>query len=174
MAQNWLNGDNLFLQFGTDKAIAGTGGDYKSFGPNRVLEYRIDLTKLTSTATVQDYRTFIPTGTGIFIEKVELVVETASASGVSFSVGIIEDDNATIPSSGSTAFVNALINASTNTVGDLVTLTVGSTSVGGSVGTTITSVSGHSLLLSALSSGTYTTGVVKVRIFYHGIGTISQ
>lgn len=175
MAQNWLNKDGLFLQYGTDKATPEVGGDYLSYGANRVTEVLIDLTKLTSTAAIQSYTTFFqsPPAGQLFIEKVELTVETASASGTSFSVGLIQQDQATIPSNYSTAFVNALINASTNAAGDLITLSAGSTSAGGLIGSSPANATGP-YYITALSSGTYTTGKIRVRIFYHAIGVITQ
>lgn len=175
MAQNWLNKDNLFIQYGTDKAIPEVGGDYLSYGSNRLIEVLIDLTKLTSTAAIQSYTTFFPSPPSgqLFIEQVDVVVETASASGTSFSVGLIQQDQATIPSNYSTAFVNALINASTNAVGDKVSMTAGSTSAGGLIGTYPAAATGP-YYITALSSGTYTTGKVRVRIFYHGVGVITQ
>jgi len=109
----------------------------------------------------------------LYIEKVEVIVETASASGTSFSVGLIQMDRATIPTNYSTAFVNALANASTNAVGDYVTLTAGSTSAGGLIGTYPANATGP-YYLTALSSGTYTTGSVRVRIYYRGVGVITQ
>lgn len=175
MAQNWFNKDGLFIQYGTDKAIPEVGGDYLSYGSNRLIEVLIDLTKLTSTAAIQSYTTFFPSPPSgqLFIEQVDVVVETASASGTSFSVGLIQQDQATIPSNYSTAFVNALINASTNAVGDKVSMTAGSTSAGGLIGTYPAAATGP-YYITALSSGTYTTGKVRVRIFYHGVGVITQ
>lgn len=172
---NWMNSDGLYIQYGTSKAVPETGGDYLNYGANRVMEVLIDLTTLTSTAAIQSNTTFFPSPpTGqLYIEKVELTVETASASGTSFSVGLIQADRATIPSNYSTAFVNALINASTNAVGDLITMSAGSTSAGGLIGTFPAAATGP-YYITALSSGTYTTGKVRVRIFYHGVGVITQ
>ena len=99
MAQNWLNNDGLFIQYGTDKAIPETAGDFLSYGANRIVEVLIDLTTLTSTAAIQSNTTIFsapPTGQ-FYIEKVELTVETASVGGTSFSVGLIQTDRATIP-----------------------------------------------------------------------------
>ncbi len=175
MAQNWLNKDGLFLQYGTDKTVPETAGEYLSYGTNRIVECLIDLTTLTSTAAIQSNTTVFsapPTGQ-LYIEKVELTVETASAGGTSFSAGLIQMDRATIPSSYSTAFVNALINASTNTAGDLLTLSAGSTSAGGLIGTYPAAATGP-YYITALASGTYTAGKVRMRIFYHGIGVITQ
>lgn len=172
---SWMNGDGLFVQYGTAKTTPETGGDYLSYGANRMIEVLIDLTTLTSTAAIQSNTTFFPAPPSgqLYIEQVDVVVETASASGTSFSVGLIQADRSTIPSGYSTAFVNGLINASTNAVGDKVSMTAGSTSAGGLIGTFPAAATGP-YYISALSSGTYTTGKVRVRIFYHGVGTITQ
>jgi len=173
--QNWLDPDGLFRQYGTDKTVPETGGDYLSYGPNRVMEVLIDLTTLTSTAAVQSNTLFFPAppSNQLYIESVEVVVETASTGGTSFSVGLIQQDRSTIPSNYSTAFVNALVNASTNAVGDKLTLTAGSTSAGGLIGTFPANATGP-YYVTALAAGTYTAGKVRVRIFYHGVGVISQ
>src|ERR1700744_5692767 len=132
VAGSWFNNDGLYIQYGTQKAVPETGGDYMSYGANRLIEVRIDLTKLTSTAAVQSNTTFFPAPPAgqLFIEKVEVEVETASVGGTSFSAGLIQTDRATIPSNYSTAFVNGLVQASTAAAGDLITLTTGSTSAG--------------------------------------------
>lgn len=175
MAQNWLNKDGMFVQFGTDKTTSESSGEFHMPGPNRIIECRIDLTTLTSTASIQSNTLIFPAPPAgqLYIEKVELTVETASASGTSFSMGLIQHDRSTIPSNYSTAFVNALINASTNAVGDLITLSAGSTSAGGLIGSSPANATGP-YYVTALSSGTYTTGVIRARIYYHGIGSITQ
>lgn len=174
-AGSWFNNDGLYIQYGTQKAVPEVGGDFLSYGANRLVEVRIDLTKLTSTAAIQSNTTFFsapPTGQ-LYIESVEVVMETASASGTSFSVGLIQTDRATIPSNYSTAFVNAAINSATNTAGDKLILTAGSTYAGGLIGTQPANATGP-YYITALSSGTYTTGLATVRIFYHGVGVITQ
>ena len=175
MAQNWLNKDGLFLQFGTDKTTTEPAGEFKAFGANRIVEVRIDLTTLTSTAAIQSNTLFFPSPPSgqLFIEKVELAVETASAGGTSFSVGLIQHDRSTIPSNYSTAFVNALVNASTNAAGDNLTLTTGSTSAGGLIGSSPANATGP-YYITALAAGTYTGGIIRCRIYYHGIGQITQ
>ncbi len=176
MAQNWLNKDGLFLQFGTDKTINENAATFSGADtPNRITEVFIDLTTLTSTAAIQSNTTIFPAPPAgqMFIEKVEVVVETASAGGTSFSVGLIQMDRATIPSNYSTAFVNALVNASTNAAGDLVVLSTGVTSAGGLIGSQPANATGP-YYLTALAAGTYSAGKVRVRIFWRGIGAITQ
>lgn len=176
MAQNWLNKDNLFIQFGTDKAIAETAGDYMSYGSNRVLEILIDLTTLTSTAAIQSNTAFFsapPTGQ-LYIEKVEITAETGAATGTSFSVGLIQTDRATIPTNYSTSLINAEVTATVATAGMSQTYFQNTTHAGGLIGSSPANATGP-YYITALSAGSaYTTGKIRVRIFYHGIGVITQ
>lgn len=174
MAQNWLNADGLFLQFGTDKAVSETAGEYLSYGGNRVVEVLIDLTTLTSTAAIQSNTELFPSGSNLFIEKVEAVAEVGAATGTSFSVGLIQTDRATIPANYSTAFINAEVTASLADAGDSVTYNEDTANAGGLIGSFPASATGP-YYITALSAGsTFTTGKIRVRIYYHGVGTITQ
>lgn len=173
---NWLNKDGLFLQFGTAKATAVDGGEFKSYGANRIVEVLIDLSKLnTSTATIVDYNTFFPSMANFVIEKVELLAEVAmsTTNSPTLSVGVIKaSDQSTVPTNGATAFVNALA-ASSLAGGDLVTLTVGSTGAGSYIGDyeDTTNLTYPTNITATLGTAT-ATGKIRVRIHYHGVGTI--
>ena len=195
---SYLNPDGLLQQYGTQKANPEQGGDYLAYGNTRVMEVLIDLASLSTSPQVQSLTTYFPAGYNVFVEKVEIEVDVASAGGTSFSVGTgyfsgstyanITSNSETSTSSGyttqanvanlpgvtaisNTAFVNALVNASTNSAGDQVVMTKGSTSAGGLIGTTSTDVT-HQTYITALAAGTYTAGLVRCRIYYRGIGTI--
>lgn len=170
---NWLNNDNLYIQYGTSLAVPETAGDFVNYGGNRVIEVLIDLTTLTSTAAIQSNTTLFPDGTNVFIEQVDIVTEVGAASGTSFSVGLIQTDRATIPTNYSTAFANAVLTATVATAGDKVSLTTGVATAGGLIGSSPASATGP-YYITALSAGTFTTGKIRVRISYHGIGTISS
>lgn len=173
MANNWFNNDGLFIQYGTDKAIAESWGDYLSYGDNRVCEGLIDLTKLTSTAQILSNTTIFPSGANLYIEQVQAVAETAAAGGTSFSVGLIQSDRATIPANYSTAFINAEVTANMTPAGKKVTYVNGTSNAGGLIGSSPSATTGP-YYITALAAGTYTGGLIRVRIFYHGIGTITQ
>lgn len=185
MAQNWLNKDGLFLQFGTDKTASEIGGEYSgSDTPNRIVEFTINLATANGGSSINATPVIIsnnlvfpapPTGQ-MYIEKVELTVETAATSGGSptLSVGLIQMDRATIPTNYSTAFVNALALASINAAGDLITLSTGSTGAGGLIGTQPANATGPYYVTATGTATAFTAGVVKVRIYYHGVGVISQ
>lgn len=169
----YINADGLPLQFGTAKATVDTGGTYKSYGSNRIAEVLIDLTTLTATAAVQSQTLIFPSGAGVFIEKVDITAEVGAASGTSFSVGLIKMDQATIPTNYSTALINAEVTATVATAGMGQTYLQNTTHAGGLIGSFPASATGP-YYVTALSSGTFTTGKVKVRIHYHGVGTITQ
>lgn len=175
MVQSWLNADGLYQKYGTDKATATTGGEFQNGGPSRIVEVLIDLTTLTSTAAIQSDVVFFPAPPSgqLIIEKVEAYAETGAASGTSFSVGLIQTDRSTIPSNYSTAFINAEVTATFASAGAAVTYTTGVSKAGGLIGSSPANATGP-YYITALSSGTYSTGKIRVRIHYRGIGTITQ
>lgn len=184
---SWTNSDGLYLQFGTAKATAETGGDYLMYGTNRIAEVTVNLGTLstavaTSSSPVSN-TLFFPQGQNLFIEKVELVTEiAASATGNALNIGLVQDDRTTVPTGGASAFVAAITSTAMTTAGSIVTYTAGTASGGGYIGnynsqwntntSGTNSVGGY---VTAYLSGTSTaTGQVKVRIYYHGVGTITQ
>ncbi len=180
VAGSWLDNDGRFRQYGTQKATPEVGGDYLAYGDTRVMEITIDLTTLTSSPLVQSYTTFFPaSNTQLFVEQVVVDVEVGATNGTSFSVGTgyMTPGTLTNPPAvtaiSNTAFVNALITASVDTAGKKIIMTNGSTSAGGYIGTTSADQT-HKNYITALASGTFNAGKVKVRIFYRGFGTITQ
>jgi len=184
---SWTNSDGLYLQFGTSKATAETWGDYQQPGGNRVIEGIINMgTVSTAAATVStpvSNTLFFPQGQNLFIEKVEIVAEVAtSATSGSISVGLVQDDRSTVPTGGASAFISAVTTTAFTTAGTIVTYSVGTAGVGGFVGTYNsqwnTNTSGTNSVggyITAYQSGTSSaTGQLRMRIYYHGVGTITQ
>ena|ERR1700734_1835463 len=188
---SWTNSDGLTVFFGTAKAAAETGGDYQMPGGNRLIEVDINLANLStsSAAATTPYvisnTVFFPEGQGTFVEKVELLnVNVTSTTAVALSLGLVQGDRTTVPTTGgATSFINAfsLTGSTISAQGNLVTFTVGSSGAGSLIGSssvqwnTNTSLGSNSVggYLTA-NSGTVTTGVgtVRARIYYHGVGTI--
>src|SRR5258706_13147085 len=119
MAQNWTNKDGLFIQFGTDKAIPTTAGDYLAFGDTREIEFTLDLTTLTASPLILANTTFFPTGA--FIERVQVDTEVGATGGTSFSVGLTKTDRTTVVSN--TEFLAAVVIADHTTAGEPKTYT---------------------------------------------------
>lgn len=178
MAQNWLNKDGLFLQYGTDKTVPETAGDFLSYGANRIVEGTILLTSLSTTAIILSYTTLFqapPTGQ-MYIEAVELIVETAAttSSSATLDLGLIQTDQATVPSNYGTAFVNALAQTALTPAGVKLTLVNGSTGAGGLIGSSPANATGPYYLTAATGTGTFTAGSIRYRILYHADGVITQ
>jgi hypothetical protein len=175
MAQNYTTKSGLFLQFGTDKAIPETFGEYVLFGPSRVVEGVINLTSLTTTGLIVSNTTFFPgfattpVSNSLFIEKIELIPEIASTTGTSatFSLGLIQADRATIPTNYGTAFVSGLANTATSTLDAITTIFGGSTGAGGLIGAGPAVATAPYYITAQTGVGTYTAGQLRVRIYYH-------
>ena len=195
MVQSWTNADQLYLKFGTSKTTAENWGDYVSPNGNRVIEGLVDISTLTtvgSTVGILSDTVFFPpagntsasTALGIgansnswFIEKVELVAETAMSSTVAtISLGLIQTDRATVPTSYSSALVAAVTGA-TLVQGALVTLGATITGAGNCVGQLATvgplAATGPYYITGSCNTASI-TGKIRVRISYRGIGTITQ
>jgi hypothetical protein len=184
---SWTNSDGLYLQFGTAKATAEVGGDFLAYGANRVAEVTVNVGTLSSgtatTTTPVSNTLFFPQGQNLFIEKVEVVTEVAtSATSGALNIGLVQDDRTTVPTGGASAFVAAATSTAFTTAGTIVTYTAGTASAGGFIGnynsqwntntSGTNSVGGY---VTAYVTGTSSaTGQLKVRIFYHGVGTITQ
>lgn len=171
---NWLNPDGLFVQYGTSKAIPTTVGDYLSYGETREIEMTVTLAGTAAGATtILGNTTFFPSN--VFVEQVEMDVETAGAGGTSFSIGTMRLDRTTTGSAGTAfnSFINGEVLATITPAGKKVLYTGGSTAAGVLIGTT-TNFTDNGVYITLTNVGTFTNGVIKVRIKYRGIGTITQ
>lgn len=167
MAINYTTNSGLRQKFGTNKAVPTSGGDYLHYGATRMAEFTIDLTTLTTSPVVQN-DVFVFGAPQFFIESVTVDTEVAATGGTSFSVGLIGLDGTTVESN--TKFLAAVPIADHTTAGQRKDYTVGVTGVGAGVGGFATNPG----YITALAAGTYTAGRVKVRIYYRGLGTITQ
>lgn len=181
VAGNWFNNDGLYLEFGVTKPTVEHAGTFSMGGPNRVTELVVNLVPLTTTPAIQANNLFFPIGTNIQIEKVEVVTEIAATGGTSFSLGLMKQDRTTVLSN--TAFIAAMITAEVDTIGETKLVIKGTAAAGnytaattedgayiGNFGTNPTEMG----YITALAAGTFTTGRVRVRIYWHGVGTITQ
>lgn len=168
---NWLDPDGLYRQYGTSKAVPTTAGDYLSYGEWRDIEFTVTLSALSTTPLIIANTTFL--GTNVFLESVNVDMETAAVGGTSLSIGTMRLDRSTTVSNSNV--VSALVTASM-TAGASITMTGGSTSAGSLVGTTVTTAQlpDGAAYLTATVAGTFSAGVAKVRLRYRGIGTITQ
>src|SRR6266403_4397395 len=124
---NWTNQDGLFIRFGDKEGVPAKYGEYKTFGPTRLVEAKVDFSDFAAfgTRTILSNEGEIPKGA--HIEKVEIEVETAFVGATAtLSLGLIGLDRVTLTGLGNTVLANA-VTVATLTVGSITTLIVGAT-----------------------------------------------
>lgn len=156
----WTN-DGLTRKFGLDKTTGTKGGEYRTHGLLREVEFKINLADLTETETVQSDVVFIPTGARI--AEVKVITTTAAATGTAIDVGLVRTDRTTeIDYNGLLA---AFVTASMNAAGETVILTQGSSTAGALVGTTTANV-GY-VTASRTDATAFTAGAIVLAIKYY-------
>lgn len=174
VAGNWMDTDGLYRQYGTSKAVPTTAGDYLSYGETREIEFTVTLANTAGGATsIVGNTTFVPSG--VFIEQVEMDVEVAAAGGTSFSIGTVRADRTTTGSGGTAvgSFITGEVLATVTPAGKKVIYTAGTSAAGTLIGAT-TAFTDNFAYITVTNVGTFSAGVVKIRIKYRGIGTITQ
>jgi len=156
----WTN-DGLTRKFGLDKTTGTKGGEYRTNGLLREVEFKINLADLTETETVQSDVVFIPAG--VRLAEVKVYTTTAAATGTAIDLGLIRTDRTTeIDYNGLLA---AFPTASMNAAGETTTLVQGSSNVGALVGTTTANV-GY-VTASRTDATAFTAGAIVVIISYY-------
>lgn len=162
MVQSWYNADGLYLKYGTDKATANNGGEYKTFGQLRSIEFKLDLTTLTSTPTIINDIEFMPKG--VRIEQVDVVADAAATgTGATLDIGTIKTDRSTeIDYNG---LIAALPLTSIDSTGEKTANNVGSTYAGALIGTTTGTDVGY--FTANYNTAAYTAGSAFIRVFFN-------
>lgn len=163
---SWTNADGLKIDLGITEATSqnasyAQGGEYKTYGANRVSEVTIDLTKLAAfgTATILNDKEFFGAGWVPEMIEVETLVAATGATAT-LSVGLVRNSDRTTAISG-TAFVNAITVASIAAVGTRLTIVAGSTGAGANIGVATTF---DALITATAGTANFTAGKIKVRI----------
>lgn len=158
---SYKDNDGLLRKFGTEKATANTGGDYKTYGALREIELRIDMSTLTSSPAILNDLVFFEKSR---IEEVVIECHTAiaSAGGGTFNIGLVRTSDRTteIDFDG---FIAAEVVATFNTAGKKVTYVNGTSKAGALIGTTTTNV-GH--ITADWDTAAFESGILYVRIRY--------
>lgn len=170
MPGSWLNPDGLYLEYGTTKAIPTTGGDFRSPGSSRTLEFNIDISTLGTSASILPIdTTFFPAG--VFIDSVILEAQTAVTGITSLSVGAIQLDRST--NIADNAFADAVVLADLDGQGE--TKVMYGPPAAGAAGTKVgTTFGAFPAYFTAKRAGSAGTGIVKVTVRYRGLPPITQ
>lgn len=162
----WYNADGLYVKFGTEEATPGKVANYRTAGPQQMLEIFVDETTLknmsaTAGATILDYNSVLPKNARI--EKIEVIAQKACTSGGSaaLNVGLIRTDLSTeLDYNG---LIAAMALTSIDADGETTSLVVGSTAAGALIGTTL-AYNGY--LVADYDTAAYTAGELRIRVYY--------
>ncbi len=163
----WMDNTGLYQKYGLEQVTSQVAGEYRTNTGQRLIEVKLDLTTLTSTAG-----TIIPGTDSVFfpagfvIDRIEVQNETAATSGGSatLNLGLVRSSDRTTEIDFDGFLALAPI-ADFNTAGETKTYNVGVTGSGALMGITVGSNPGH--LVANYGTAAFTAGVVLIKIFYH-------
>lgn len=162
----WTNNDGLRVKFGTEEATVTVGGEFRSPGSLRWVEFDLDysvLTSATAGSTIVMDNVAIPLGARI--ERVQVVAETAwdsAADNFVLDMGLIALDRSTeVDYDG---LIASLPQASMDPAGEINEIIIGHTYVGALVGTTLAAAG---LVTVDYDTAAPTAGRSVIRIYYY-------
>lgn len=158
----YMDSAGLYQKYGTEQTVTAAGGEYVTTGGLREIEFKLDLTKLTATPTVVFGLDNVFMPAGMTIEQIEIIVETAGATGVSIDIGLTRTDRTTeIDWNG---FIAAEVLATLTPAGKKIVYNVGTSKAGALLGASVGVNPGY---ITANSTSTlFTAGLLTVRIKY--------
>lgn len=159
---SWTNSDGLTIYFGGEEATLSQAGEYRTDGLYRVEDIEVNLASLAAGAALVTRQLF---PWGKVLGRVEVIADIPAVGGTSVSFGFVNvKTSVAIATAGA---VSALVTASMTPEGNVIILTPGSTSAGTLVGTTVAATKGTVIGVTGLAVGTYTSGRVRLRLFWY-------
>lgn len=157
---SFINDDGLAVRLGPSEAELRNVGEYRTNGPQRLLEIIVDADDLPAVAdnsTVVDYNYKIPSGVQIESVDIETYVDfDSSGDGMLLSVGVVDSDGSSDPD------VDFLVIAATQTE-----LNAGGENIAGWVGAGVGAVTTKSLVLTwEVDTAAATAGQAVIRVKY--------
>ena len=119
----WINNDGLLVQFGTELAKTGGGGEFHWTGSFAQHEFDIDFSKLNAfgNITVLDYTVRIQNGILLTSAEFETVVPFTSGGSPTLDIGLVDDDATTTDSYDIDGIDVAIAMTAIDAVGETVT-----------------------------------------------------
>lgn len=159
----WINSDGLRVRLGNTEAEVTRGGEVQGTD-KRQFVFIIDLANLGSSSALIEDTTGILIPSGLRIDEVEVLNETAATSGGSatLNLGLVRQDTTTTYDADGLLAVAPL--ADYNAAGETIVYRIGTTGVGALVGTTL-AYTGY--LVADYDTAAYTAGRIRVTVRGH-------
>lgn len=158
----YMDSQNLYHKYGNTASITNNGGEYKTYGPTRTVEIKVDLSTLVVGNTIINDAISFPKN--VFVESVVIDADviTASSGSGTFDVGLIDNDRSTVKAQQ--GFIAAEVPATFGTTaGKSVTYTTGTSKAGTLIGTTNANIG---YLMIGIGTAVFQTGTLHIRINY--------
>lgn len=159
------NSDGLYWRYGVNEGTAQITGEYKTYGPRRMVEVTIDLDSLPTVASgneqIQSDTVTIPSGA--LIEEVELVAtEETAGTNANIDIGLVDQDRSTEIDFNGLITAGDDFNGGTD-LGKVYRYVVGTTDAGALIGTKLTNTG---LITASADTADFTSGVLKCRVYF--------
>lgn len=159
----WTNESGLKIYYGTDAADVGNGGEFKTFDLSRVIDIEINLADLTASEVIQS-RVVFPKGK--VLGKVEVIADTAAATGTAIDVGFVRT-NAAATEVDYDGILAAFPTASMNAEGETTVLTDATTYAGALVGVVASADYPMYITASRTDATAFTAGRIRLRLHWY-------
>ncbi len=164
MATNWLNGDSLYVKFGTNEITPAKGGAVNKVGdPRQCYVFDLDLTTLGDSSGFIFLSDTLTIPTGAIVDEVRVTVtEVTAGTNSNFNLGVYKTDRTTaIDADGYLAAADVWHTAAIGTVTSYV---VGTTEAGADIGQVHGADPG--LIVAFYDTGAFTAGKLRIEIFW--------
>jgi len=168
----WNNNDGLIVYYGSDEAALAVGGEYKTFGLERIEEFELNLVNLTEVEAVVG-RIIFPKGK--VLSKVVVITDAVAATGVAIDIGVISREAS--PSVNSPqGILAAFPTASMSSLGETTefwedtSIPLASAAFGGALIGTVVSPDADvpvNITASRTTATAFTTGYIKVQLHWY-------
>lgn len=159
----WTNESGLKIYYGNDAATVGNGGEFKTFDLYRVIDVEINLASLTASEVIQS-RVVFPKGK--VLGKVEVIADTAAATGTAIDVGFVRT-NAAATEVDYDGILAAFPTASMNAEGETTVLTDATTYAGALVGVVASADYPMYITASRTDATAFTAGRIRLRLHWY-------
>lgn len=159
---SWTNADGLTIYFADELGGVANGGEYNTLGLEREIELTINLAELTEAETPIAKINFPH---GKVLSKVEIIADTAAATGAAIDVGFVRQGVGTVVDADGA--VAAFPTASMNAEGKRTVLTQGTTYAGALVGTVVEADEATLITASRTTATAFTAGRIRLKLFWY-------
>lgn len=162
MAQ--MDNTGLYQKYGLEQVVPQTGGEFRTPGSRRLIEFKLDVTALGTSPAIITGLDNVVLPAGMYIEEVEVINDGVALTGTNavLNIGLIKTDRTTAID------VDGVLKVAPRTdfasAGSKKSYTVGVTGAGDLVGVSSGSFPAH--FTADYDTAAFVGGTVTIRVWY--------